>query len=378
VSGDREDQDVHAPGLFAGFFMAGFECSTQRRRDGRRLDLLASTGHDRLAARDYRQVAELGLRTVRDGLRWHLIEARPRDHDWSSFLPMLRAARAAGVEVVWDLCHYGWPDDVDIWTPAFVDRFAAFAAAAARVVREETDAVPFYSPVNEISYWAWACDQRRFHPLGRGRGGELKRQLVRATIAAIEAVRGVDPRARFVQVDPLVHVVGGGYNEAQFEAWDMLTGREEPELGGGPQYLDVLGVNYYSDNQWHLGGSTIPLGHHDYKPFSELLADAHARFGRPILVAETGAEGSGRAAWLHYVAQEARAALAAGVPVEGICVYPILEYPGWENERHCATGLLCVPDAEGRRRIYDPLAEELARQQAVLAGTLGTRDGTAP
>jgi hypothetical protein len=89
-----------------------------------------------------------------------------------------------------------------------------------------------------------------------------------------------------------------------------------------------------------------------------------------VLVAETGAEGSGRSAWLFYVAQEVRAALAAGVPVEGVCIYPILEYPGWENERHCATGLLCVADKEGRRRVYDPLAEELARQQGVFAETL--------
>src|SRR3954464_10566136 len=79
---------------------------------------------------------------------------------------MKEGRTAASVQVVWDLCHYGWPDDIDIWAPAFVERFAAFAAAAARVVREETDAVPFYSPVNEISYWAWACDQRRFHPPG--------------------------------------------------------------------------------------------------------------------------------------------------------------------------------------------------------------------
>ena len=150
----------------------------------------------------------------------------------------------------------------------------------------------------------------------------------------------------------------------------MLTGRRNPELGGAPRYLDVLGVNYYSDNQWRHGGSTIPLGHHDYKPLSELLADVHARFGRPVLIAETGAEGSGRAAWLHYVAQEARAALAADVPVEGICVYPVLEYPGWEDERHCATGLLCVPDAGGHRRAYAPLAEELLRQQTVLADAL--------
>ena len=46
---------------FQSFFMAGFECSSHRRADGRRLDLLASTGHDRWAAEDYGAVAAQGL-----------------------------------------------------------------------------------------------------------------------------------------------------------------------------------------------------------------------------------------------------------------------------------------------------------------------------
>jgi hypothetical protein len=33
-----------------------------------------------------------GLLTVRDGLRWHLIEREPGRYDWSSWLPMLEAA----------------------------------------------------------------------------------------------------------------------------------------------------------------------------------------------------------------------------------------------------------------------------------------------
>jgi hypothetical protein len=69
------------PHLFGSFFIAGFECSSPRRRDGRRLDLLAATDHDRLAAHDYRHVAAHGLRTVRDGLRWHRIEAAPGRYD---------------------------------------------------------------------------------------------------------------------------------------------------------------------------------------------------------------------------------------------------------------------------------------------------------
>src|SRR5215216_163440 len=135
---------------FESFVMAGFECSSHRRRDGQRLDLLRATGHDSWARSDYHHVAGLGLRAARDGVRWHIIESRSGHYDWSSFLPMLDATRAAGVEVIWDLCHYGWPDDLDIWSAEFVERFADFAAAVAAVIRRETDGVQFYCPVNEM------------------------------------------------------------------------------------------------------------------------------------------------------------------------------------------------------------------------------------
>ena len=49
--------EMHTPTVFDSFFMAGFECSTHRRRDGRRLDLIAGTRHDRWGANDYRAVA---------------------------------------------------------------------------------------------------------------------------------------------------------------------------------------------------------------------------------------------------------------------------------------------------------------------------------
>jgi len=372
-------------GLFDSFFLGGFECSTQRRRDGRRLDLIAATRHDRFAAEDYRRVTEHGIRAVRDGLRWHLVEPSPGRYDWSSFLPMLRAARDSGVQVIWDLCHYGWPDDIDIWTPEFVDRFARFAGAAARIVREETDGVPFYCPVNEISFWAWAAaDAGKFHPSTHGRAGELKRQLVRAAIAGIEAVRDVDRRARIAHSDPIINVIAGsdeprgreaahGYHRSQFEARDMLAGRLAPELGGRPDYLDVVGVNFYSDNQWILGGPTVEFGNPRYRPLRELLAETWRRYERPLFIAETGAEGTARAAWLYYVCGEVRAALEDGVPVEGICLYPVVDYPGWENERHCDVGLLCHADEAGRRAAYAPLAEELERQQALFAEALAAR-----
>ncbi len=120
--------------LFRSFLLGGFECSTHRRRDGRRLDLIRASRHDEFAREDYERLRARGICAARDGIRWHRIETRPSYYDRTSALPMLRAARNAGVQVIWDLCHYGWPDDLDLFSPAFVDRFAAFARAFARIL----------------------------------------------------------------------------------------------------------------------------------------------------------------------------------------------------------------------------------------------------
>jgi hypothetical protein len=199
---------MFVPHLFDSFFLDGFECSTHRRPDGRRLDLITATEHDRAVMLDYRWMTEHGIRTVQDGVRWHRIETAPGRYDWSSLLPMVQAAREVGVQIIWALCHYGSPNDIDIWRPEFVDRFARFAAAVATLLRDETDGIRFYCPVNEISYWAWAGgDMARFNPNARGRGQELKHQLVRAAIAAIETIWRVDPGARIVHIDPVIHVI---------------------------------------------------------------------------------------------------------------------------------------------------------------------------
>lgn len=367
--------------------MAGFECASQRRADGRRLDLLASTGHEAHAASDYALAAAHGLRTARDGMRWHRIETSPGRYDWSSVEPMAKAAVAAGVQVIWDLCHYGYPDDLDIWSPAFPERFARFSKEAARFIGSLGDDVPYFCPVNEISYWAWAGgDMAMFNPNARGRGGELKRQLARAAIAAIDAVREVDARARFIVAEPAIFVYPNGhkpqhrrdaenYRLSQFEAHDMLIGKLAPELGGAPDRLDIVGVNYYPDNQWVLGAGAIPMGHHDYRPFREMLAETCERYGRPVIVSEAGAEHSARPSWLHYVAGEVAAARKAGHAVDGVCLYPVVDYHGWDNDRCCEVGLFGFADDNGERSPYAPLAEELARQQALFAGAVSGDGG---
>lgn len=380
---------MHSPRLFDSFFLGGFECASHRRHDGRRLDLIDACQHDRHVDADYGALRRHGIRTVRDGLRWHRIEVSPNRYDFSSFLPMLRAAAGGSggrrAQVIWDLCHYGYPDHLDIWRPSFVDALARFARATATVVRQESDDVPFYCVVNEASYWSWAGGEHGLiNPYGAGRGLELKHQLTRATIAGIEAIREVDPRARFVHTDPLIHAhpaspedaeSAASYDRSQLDAWLLLSGELWPGLGGKPSYLDIVGVNFYSNNQWEHGGDahgrTIPPGDPRFLPLRELLARvATALPRRPILIAETGAEGELRAPWLRYVGEEVRAALRAGIPVEGVCLYPVVDYPGWTNERYCPTGLLGFAGLDGRRPVFPELADELAAQQRLVGGTI--------
>lgn len=367
-----------APSLFESFLQGGFECSTHMRRKPNepdrleRLDVIASTGHDTHAESDFRQLARHGIRTVRDGVRWHLVERTPGAYDWSSLVPMLQAARASGTQVIWDLLHYGWPDYIDIWSPEFVLRFARFAREAARVIRAETAGQVFLCPVNEISFFSWGGgDVAYLNPFANGRGFELKAQLARASIAAMDLILADDPAVRFVHCDPMISIVAdparpadaahaGGHHESQFQAWDMIAGRIWPQLGGQARFLDVIGVNYYYNNQWIHGGPPIDTDHALYLPLSQLLVEIHARYGRPILIAETGIEGERRASWFRYVAEEVEAARARGVPVEGICLYPIANHPGWDDDRDCPNGLLSAQLSEQGRRVHEPLAAELA------------------
>jgi beta-glucosidase/6-phospho-beta-glucosidase/beta-galactosidase len=368
---------------FRSFFLGGFECSTQRLHNGTRRDLIAATEHDRFCERDYARLREIGICSARDGIRWHRIETSPYQYDFSSLVPMLRAARKTGMQVIWDLFHYGWPDDLDLFSPEFIRRFRALTAEVARVVSDEVEDAPYFSPVNEISFFAWAAaDVAILNPFARGRGNELKNQLVRASVAAIDAVRSIVPQARFVQVDPIVNIVtapemsdqdrkqAAAHNEGQWHGWDMLAGRRHPELGGGPQYLDIAGANFYVHNQWVYEGRFIESTDSRYRPLHELLGDLYRRYRRPLLLAETGIEDERRPAWLRYICDEVVEALQRGIPVEGICLYPILNYPGWDDERRCCAGLWDYCDKAGQREIYAPFAQELARQQARLERVL--------
>jgi hypothetical protein len=363
--------------LFEDVFLGGFECSCHLLEDGKRLDLGASTRHREFADADYARLRSVGMTACRDGVSW-VHAARPGDFDFAHALPMVRAADRHGIRVIWDLMHFGWPDDVDVFSPSFPSRFARYALAFVKWLASEVDRVPFIVPINEMSFLAWAGgDVRCMNPFQAARGVELKAQLVRATIEAIESIRSVSPGARFLQPEPVINIVADlekpktwrrveSDNLLQYQAWAMLAGEQWPSLGGHPKYLDVIGVNFYPDNQFMPDGTTILHDDVRYKPFFKMLLDVHERFGRPMMVSETGSEGEHRAPWLRYVAGQCVTAIRRGCELHGITLYPVVSHPGWLDERHCHNGLWDYADDSGHRSIYDPLAREIVRQRGAL------------
>jgi beta-glucosidase/6-phospho-beta-glucosidase/beta-galactosidase len=376
-----------APGLLKSFWMAGFEGASHINSSGRRLDMVHATQHDAFVDSDYAMLREVGIQVVRESCRWHLIE-RYGQFDFSSLQPMLDAANRHGIQICWTLCHYGWPDDIDLFSAKFIHRFVRFVEETAQYIADHSSAEPLYSPINEISFICWAiCHSDLMYPYaiqGKGRDDELKRQLVRASIEAIEAVWAVDPRTRIIHVDPIIHIVAPpgrpdleeaarAQRNSMFEAWDMLRGSRNPELGGDPKYLDIIGVNYYHSNQWeYLSNDRLFWHLHDPRriPLSSLLQEVYERYRVPLLIGETSHVGHGRAAWIREIGEEVRRARSAGVPVEGICLYPIVDRTDWENVHHWHnSGLWDVaPDAAGRlqRVINDDYRAALQDMQRLL------------
>ncbi len=374
---------ISATPLFESVFLGGFECSCQKLADGRRLDMLASTRHDELVAGDYLRLRNVGMTGCRDGVPWALVERGGR-FDFSRFTPMVRAARRHCVDVIWDLMHFGWPDDVDPFDASFPMRFGRYAAAFARWLSLETDRPTFVAPVNEMSFLAWAGgDVRCLNPFEAARSVELKAQLVRATIEAIEAIRLILPGARFLQPEPVINIVPSqehwktwarveSDNLLQYQAWDMLTGRVWPSLGGNPRYLDIVGVNFYSDNQFTSEGETVERGDVRYRPFAKMLLDVWRRYERPMIVSETGSEGAGRAPWLRYVSGQCIAALRQGCELHSVTLYPIVNHPGWSDDRHCRNGLWDYADETGRREPDADLLAEILRETPRLEAARST------
>jgi beta-glucosidase/6-phospho-beta-glucosidase/beta-galactosidase len=382
------DTDHSLRSTFKSFWMGGYECSDQLNCFGNRVDLLAETRHLENIHEDYQRLQQFNIYTVREGIRWSKVETVPYQYDFSQVKLMIEAATATGIQQVWDICHFGYPDDLTPVHPQFTNRFVALCKAFIAFYRE---LIPvgqvIITPINEVGFISWLGGEvGGTSPYGVRMGWDVKYALTRAYIRGIEALKEIDDEVLIMVTEPLVNIVAPLFpaahevhdaqnqHEIQYQVVDMLTGRMCPELGGRPGLVDILGLNYYYNNQWIVGtGQFLPWANENDDPrwrsLASLLLEAQNRYHLPVVIAETSHPKEDRPLWITYIAKTCIDALEMGVDLQGICLYPIIDRPDWDHlgDWH-HSGLW---DANilnpNERHLYEPYAAALLRAQHIVA-----------
>ena len=136
--------------------------------------------------------------------------------------------------------------------------------------------------------------------------------------------------------------------------------------------LDLLGFNYYYNNQWLYNyESFLPWANEDndprWRPLSGLLADAYKRYKRPIVITETSHPGEHRPQWITFIADQCAKVINMGIPFYGVCLYPIIDRPDWDDLDHWhKSGLwdnITIESGTAERILFEPYAHALREAQ---------------
>ena len=361
---------------FKSFLMGGFECADHQNAFGNRVDLYKESGHDRFLEEDYDRLREVGIKTVREGIRWSAVEKRPYEYDWEEVERVIKSSRAKNIQVVWDICHFGYPDDMTPLHPMFARRFSHLCREFVITYRNLVpDGHLIITPINEVSFISWlGGDVRGTSPYCVGQGWEVKYALMKAYIEGIERMREIDPSVRILVTEPLVSIVSNDQSNfeavllaeekhfEQFQVHDILSGEMCPELRGKPEYLDIIGVNYYYNNQWiNETHEFLPWAdeppHPLFRSLHSLIETVFTRYGRPVVITETSHPGEDRALWIRSIEKECISVLKSGIPLLGCCIYPVIDRPDWDHPtvwHH--SGIWDIFDTETLNRVPDRMS----------------------
>lgn len=336
---------------FSSFWMGGFECADHLNVHGNRVNFLDLTGHLKNLQEDYRLLQRFNIKTVREGICWSLLETAPYAYNFTQVSALMDAGACYGIQQVWDICHFGYPADLTPLHPHFKDRFVALCEAFVHfhLSRSDNRYPLIVTPINEVSFISWLGGEvAATSPYCRGKGWDVKYELMKAYIAGVKVMKAIYPEVLILSTEPLVNIVPPLFateeqmeqaisdNELQYQANDMLCGRICPELGGKEEYLDIVGLNYYYTNQYTCCNYEIIPWLNDWndprwRPPTELISEAHYRYNRPVLLAETSHPGEDRSKWISFISSQCYELIESDIPLLGICIYPIVDRPDWDD-----------------------------------------------
>ncbi len=386
---------------------------------GRTLDEYELTGHYRQWRQDLGHMAELGVRMSRYGIPWYRVNPGRGKWNWRWADGPLERMLALGIDPIVDLVHYGTPRWLTggFLDPAFPDAMAEYAT---RVAERFRGRIRWYTPLNEPRITAWYAGRLGWWPPYRRSWSGFVAVLLavcKAIAATDRALRAVDDAIVPVHVDaadvydsetPELATIARHRQAIVYLALDVLTGRVTPrhrlhrwlvdhgaseaELAAHvdrPMPLELLGVNMYPmftskrviSKQGRMRIAIVPAGG---ELVERVLRGYAARYGCPVMIAETAAVGSPtrRMRWLAASVAAVRRLRARGVPVVGYTWWPMLALVAWsyrqgarELHRHVVQmGLWDLDPHAGLKRVRTAVVEAYAHtiaDGARLVGPIG-------
>ncbi len=393
------------------------------------VDELGWTGHRKRWREDLDLARALGITHLRYGLPWADLNPAPGRFDWSWSDAAVEHLTRIGLEPVWDLVHFGAPAwlALGLRDPDYPEAVAAYAGAFATRYRGVVNKLtPFNEPYitavfrGGIGIWP---------PFETGRAGFARSlaPIVDGLRRSIKAVRTANPAAEIWQNDGVDRITAGSpelCGEARlltlerYSAFDILHGLAGPgsesyELLSAagfcsaalehyaldPTPVDVIGMDYYPGSERRIELRSAPRLPHEWgqhelfvaRPDPEPAGIAaiaktyHARYGKPLFIAETSAE-TLRPEWLEWSTSECARARLAGVPLIGYTWWPFFDHIDWNSALSRLVGHVCPaglyhlrPSVEDR--LETPLRgafAELVRAGAPAAGRAHMPSRTTP
>jgi dTDP-4-dehydrorhamnose reductase len=393
---------------------AGAECTVNRVGD-EFFDQLDATGFaNRLD--DLDRLASLGIQRLRFPLLWERTAPRePTQCDWRWSAPRIERLQQLGVEPIAGLVHHGsGPRYTSLIDEGFPSKLAAYAGAVAR--RYPT--LKAWTPINEpVTTARFSGLYGHWYPHHRSDRSFVRALLnqIHGTVAAMRAVREVNPAAELVQTDDLGHTTctpamastAAFYNERRWLGYDLLCGSVDPGYPLWPYLLqhgateaelwalverpcppDILGINAYVTSErflderldhyppWLKGGpepfvdtEAVRVLGCGIGGFGARLREAHERYRLPLAITEVhiGCSREEQLRWLHQAWREATAARDAGADVRAVTVWAAFGSVDWDslltqrNNRY-EPGLWDVRAPQPQPTALATLAQQLARQ----------------
>ncbi|MFT4284985.1 MAG: family 1 glycosylhydrolase [Protaetiibacter sp.] len=331
---------------------------------GRRaLDEYALTQHYDRWSDDLALAAEAGATSIRYGLPWHLVNPEPGRFVWDWADRVVDRMSELGLEVIFDLVHYGTPLWLDnqFVNRSYPDRIADYAAALAT---RYGDRITAWTPLNEPQWTARRSGEMGVWPPElTGHDGYLQvmlaigRGICRSQQAIVEASPvepsfvHVEASFRYPRLEGEQSIERDLLDERRFLALDLVTGRVD-DAHPLAAYLasrgvtdadlawfaenrvspDVIGVNYYPMwSTFEYRGESGTERDDGVAGLDDVLRTYAARYDRPVMVTETSYEGTmpERAAWLADSLDTIRR-LRSEIDVVGYIWWPFFDQIKWQ------------------------------------------------